>query len=360
MRKYYLDNIRWATVVIVMLYHVIYIFNHCGVAGGLGPLGESPYPDILMYVVYPWFMVLLFLVAGICSRHSLEKRTAKQFISERAVKLLVPSTIGLFVYQWILGYFNVKASGALDQMPAFIRYPVFCLSGTGPLWFSRLLFLFSLLLVLIRKIDSKDKFYNLCSKCNTVIIILFGLLIWGSAQILNMPIIEVYRFGIYFTAYLLGYFVFSHDEVMERVEKIHLPMLIVAIAAAVGYTIFYFGKSPCASETLKSVFTNLYLWAAVLAILGCAKKYFDKTSPFADYMSRSSSGFYIIHYSALMYGAYFLYFHTTLPVPVIYVLTAVLMVVFTVGIYELFRRIPFIRWAVLGIKKKKKEPALKA
>ena len=29
MRKLYIDNIRWITVVLVVLYHVIYMFNGC-------------------------------------------------------------------------------------------------------------------------------------------------------------------------------------------------------------------------------------------------------------------------------------------------------------------------------------------
>ena len=71
MRKHYLDNIRWMTVILVVIYHVFYMFNHIGVLGGVGPLGSSMYPDIFMYVVYPWFMVLMFLVAGISSRYTL-------------------------------------------------------------------------------------------------------------------------------------------------------------------------------------------------------------------------------------------------------------------------------------------------
>ena len=36
MRKYYLDNIRWITVIIVVIYHVFYMYNAEGVLGGLG------------------------------------------------------------------------------------------------------------------------------------------------------------------------------------------------------------------------------------------------------------------------------------------------------------------------------------
>ena len=59
MRKLYIDNIRWITVVLVVLYHVI------------------------------------------------KKRTGK---------LLVPSTLGLLVFWWILGYYNLLISGGLEEM----------------------------------------------------------------------------------------------------------------------------------------------------------------------------------------------------------------------------------------------------
>ena len=40
MRKCYLDNIRWITVVLVVVYHVLYMYNAEGVAGGIG--GRNP------------------------------------------------------------------------------------------------------------------------------------------------------------------------------------------------------------------------------------------------------------------------------------------------------------------------------
>ena len=66
-RKYYLDNIRWITVVIVVLYHVIYMYNAEGIPGVCGKITdlEVQYFDVFQYIVYPWFMMLLFMVSGI-------------------------------------------------------------------------------------------------------------------------------------------------------------------------------------------------------------------------------------------------------------------------------------------------------
>ena len=43
MRKHWIDNLRWTTVLLVLFYHVIYFYNNKGVFGGIG--GFGPYPE---------------------------------------------------------------------------------------------------------------------------------------------------------------------------------------------------------------------------------------------------------------------------------------------------------------------------
>lgn len=45
MRKLYIDNIRWITVVLVVLYHVIYMFNGIETFGVIGPFSDVQYQD---------------------------------------------------------------------------------------------------------------------------------------------------------------------------------------------------------------------------------------------------------------------------------------------------------------------------
>lgn len=354
MRKNYLDNIRWITVILVLIYHVPYLFNNVGALGGVGTQRCFTPMNTIMYLVYPWFMVLLFLVAGISTRYALQKRTAKAFLKERARKLLVPSTLGPFVLHWITGYLNLKIGGALELMPSFIVYPVSVSSGIGPLWFIQLLFVFSLLIILIYKVDQKDRLWELGGKANTVVIVLFFVVLWGASQILNMPILTVYRFGIYFTAYLTGYAVFSHEEVMERVEKIGIPMLLAAIVAGIAYTFYYWGQNFTSPQCLQSLFTNFYAWIAILAILGCGKRWLNGTSKFASYMTKASFGLYILHYPILLACSYLLYHYCPLPNGIIYLIALICELVLTPICYEIIRRIPIIRYLVLGISGKKK------
>ena len=88
----YLDNIRWITVVLVIIYHIIYLFNNSGVISNIGVKGIQIMDTFLIFV-YPWFMCLLFIVSGISCNYSLRKRNNKEFIKDRAKRILLPSDI---------------------------------------------------------------------------------------------------------------------------------------------------------------------------------------------------------------------------------------------------------------------------
>lgn len=350
LRKYYLDNIRWAVVLLVMIYHVFYLFNGVGILGGIPGAKNIPAFDTAACVIYPWFMVLLFIVAGISARYSLEKRGEKQFIKERAVKLLIPSTLGLFVVHWITGYLNIKMGGGLSYIPAALIYPISVISGIGPLWFIQMLFLFSCILALLRKIDKEDKMGTFCEKITVPMVTLLFLLLFGAAQILNMPVLTIYRFGIYFVSFLVGYYILSQEKIQEGLEKICLPALCLAVIGAAFYAFYYGGSDFTSSACLQSMITNLYLWVIVLAVIGCGKKYCDHETPFTRYMTGSGFGIYILHYPILLAICYTLHYHFDFPAIWNYVIALILEIVITFAAFEIIKRIPVIRYLVLGIK----------
>ena len=48
-RKLYLDNIRWVTVVLVVIYHVIYMFNGVQPFGVIGPFRANQLQDCFQH-----------------------------------------------------------------------------------------------------------------------------------------------------------------------------------------------------------------------------------------------------------------------------------------------------------------------
>ena len=367
MRKYWLDNLRWVTVLLVLLYHVIYFFNNKGVFGGIGGFGEYPqcpqYQDVVMYILYPWFMPLLFLLAGVSARYALQKYGAKDWFRARTRKLLVPATIGLFVFHWMVGYFNTVVAarqGMFDGIPALVRYGIMAVSGIGPLWFIQDLWLFSLILLLIRKLDPKDRLWNACGKMNIVWIVLLGVVYWlGEQLIIHNPrpesadgLYNLYKPLFYMVPFLMGYFVFSRDEVQEKLGKAWIPLLASAVVAGTVLIVTTFGQDNTSPQYLSSPLNCLYGWLMCLGLMAWFKARFDRTGAFAGYMTKASFGLYIVHYLVVASLGYMMKTYTDLPPVAMYLILTVAVFTLSPLLYEIIRRIPFVRWCVLGEKRK--------
>ncbi len=387
MRQHYLDNIRTLTVLLVVIYHVFYMFNGVAAYGVVGPISDAReayanghYLDVTddgvlyaqpqdatQYILYPWFMVLLFIVSGMSSRFYLDNHSGKEFAKSRTVKLLVPSTIGLFVFQWIQGYFNMRLSHVFDRIPAetpqFVKYLIMCASGIGVLWYIQMLWIFSMVLLFVRMIE-RGRLLSFCGKfsCptgvgkNVLAVLLFlvlGVVAWGSFHILNTPVIVVYHFGIYGFVFLLGYYFFSNENVIAALAKFRYLFAGLAIVCGVFYVIQSWGRNYAIEPIVNSSLAVAYLWFMSLAILGMMKRYFDFTNPTIEFLRKRSWGLYVFHYLPLAALSPLLVYKTNLPPVMIYLLVAILSFVGGYLINEIISRIPIVRWCVLGIGKKK-------
>ena len=370
MRRHWIDNLRWVTVLLVLLYHVVYFYNNKGVFGGVGGFGDGPqYQDVLMYVLYPWFMPLLFLLAGVSARYALGARsgggTAGQWFKSRTRKLLVPSTIGLFVFQWMTGFFNTHVAGndVLSSMPGVAKYMLWAVSGTGPLWFIQDLWLFSLLLLVIHKVtvrlcgaEKRDEVRTVALPWMVTGLLALGVLFWLGQQVLVFNprpdtadgLWNLYKPVFYFIVFLMGYFVFWRDRVQEALGRVWLPLMAAAVAAGATLTITTFGQDNTSPRYLASPLNCLYGWLMCLAMMGWFKACFDRTGRFAAYMTRSSFGLYIVHYLVVAGLGYMLKFYTQLPPAAIYVILTVAVFTLSPLLYELLCRVPVVRWCVLG------------
>ena len=363
MRKHWLDNLRWVTVLLVLFYHVIYFYNNKGVFGGIGGFGDYPehpqYQDVVMYILYPWFMPLLFILAGISARYALQRKTAKEWFRARTRKLLVPGTIGLLVFHWMTGYFNTVVAarqGVFDGLPLPAKYLVMAFSGIGPLWFVQVLWLLCIVLLLVRALDRNDRFWNWCGKAGIVPIILLGILFWtGEQTLVKNPrpetldgLLNLYKPLFYLVPFLLGYFVFSHDKVQEKLEAVWIPLLVCAVVAGTALVITTFGQDNTSPQYLGSPLNCLYGWMMCLAMMAWFKARFDRTGRFAGYMTRSSYGIYIVHYLVIATFGYMMKTYTQLPPVAMY--SILFIAVFTLSplLYEALHRIPVVKWCVFG------------
>ena len=182
----------------------------------------------------------------------------------------------------------------------------------------------------------------------TICLLVLGM--WGSAYILNTPVIEVYRNGFYLFCFLAGYILFSHEQIQSLLAKWAPCMLAVSGVLAVVYTVHFWGQNYAALINLKAPLTNLYAWFACLGVLGAGKRWLDKETAFTRCMASRSFGIYVLHNPLLVLLAWAMDKLLHFPVWSMYLLLPVLLALLLPPLIALIKRIPVLRTLVLGEK----------
>jgi len=218
----------------------------------------------------------------------------------------------------------------------------------------QMLWLFSVILVVIRKLE-KDRLYSKCEKAPVWLLLLFTIVAYGAAQILNMPVIIVYRFGIYGFGFFVGYFCLSHDSVVERLQKYWLPLAFAAVVLGILFVVRYWGAPYAEHSVLDKPLCNAFAWISVLAILAGMSRFGNFKNGFTLFMQKESWGLYIFHYLSLAMCAYYLHAYAkNLPVTAVYILTGAAAFLGAMVLYRIISRIPVTCWCVLGVRRKER------
>lgn len=367
-RKHWLDNIRWITIIIVVLFHAFFYYNNIGIEKPMFKgLSQNPsaqgealkftFAGIFQYGVYQWFMALLFVVSGISARYTLKKKTLKEFIKSRTDKILIPSTLGVVAIQWLSGWINIIEMGGeeMASIPFVIKYFISVLMGTGALWFCHVLYAAVLLLALIKVIDRKSILENLGEKSNIFIAIALIPVMFGAAQILNMPMVTVYRMCYYPLSFLAGYYIFSSDKLQLQLKKFGWIFLILGLTAGFFYVKKFYGIYYSEYQVLNNWISVLYAWLMILGILGVSQTLLNTSNKFTSYMTGCCFGIYVNHLILMQVTNILLKPAVkALPFAVIYAVEFVAAISVSILLWELFKRTPVLRYILYGIRKQKK------
>lgn len=351
MRKYYLDNMKWSIILLVLVFHTVSIFSSCKAPMSFNAPG-IPALDSIGYMIYPWFMSCMFVAAGVSAKFALKKRDRKTFVKERVKKLLIP----FIAYLILVGPFASTLSfkvGNLDKvfskLPAFVVALIRIVSGMGPAWFLIQLFLISMIFLLIHKLDKNQKLLQLGSKANILVLLILYFPVLLSAQFLYVSL--TFRNVLYLFMFLLGYYVFSQDKVIETLKMYALPLLFAGLGLGAAQTYFCWGK--VYQAVVNDWLVLLYTWIMILAILGFSARYFDRHTSFTDAMSSLSFGIYLFHYVPMIYIAYFLTTRLNLPDKLNYIITFAGSLAAAILLTVTVKKIPVLNF-IFGLKSPKK------
>lgn len=302
MRKHFIDNLRWIDVFLLIPYHAAQAFNTWGEQNYI--LFE-PNKILSSFIVFfsPFFMPLLFLLAGMSTRYALKKRTYGQYIIERVKRLIVPFVFGTLVFCPILAYIGDVTNYAYKGS-FFEHYKVFFtkwtdLSGfdggfhVGQFWFLYFLFIISLVSVGIIALTNKNIKKQL--KADNLPFITVCLMVIPLPFLYNLLSVGGKSFAEYLYVFLIGYYVMSYDKMIEKSEKYRYVSLTIGLAANIAnvYMFIWSGNDYGTINVIAKAFAE---WFLLLALIGIGKNRLDLKNKATEYMSQRSFPYFSLHF----------------------------------------------------------------
>lgn len=357
MRKQFIDNLRWMDVFLLIPYHAAQAFNTWG---ELNYICLTPNKVISSFIVFfsPFFMPLLFLLAGMSSRYALKKRTYGQYIIERIKRLIVPLAFGTLVFCPILAYIGDKTNFGYEG-GLFDHYKVFFTKWTdlagfdggfnvGQFWFLYFLFIISLvslgIIALTNKyIKKQDGLENLPFPVICLLVIplpfLCDLLAIGGKSVLH-----------YLYIFLIGYYVLSYGGIIEKLKKFRYFSLMIGLAASIT-NVYMFIWSGTDFGLLNTVVKAFAEWFMILALIGIGKRRLDFKNNVTDFMSQRSFSLFSIHFLWIVLFQYWLSNLFANNIVLLFIVPIACAYAATLICAEIFIRIPMLCF-LMGTKKK--------
>lgn len=305
-RKHYIDNLRNLTILLLFPVHTFMIWNDFGSQFYIWQ-GENKILSTLIVLVNPWFMPLLFVLAGMSARYALEKRTNKEFVLQRINKLLIPFVGGMifivpFQTLYARKFFDNYEGSISDNLIYFFTH-ITDFSGydgaftPGHLWFILFLFLISLIALIIFQLVPYEKIAAYVGKIPVFGVILIFIPVWLMYYLGNFGGFSI---GKNLALYLAGYYVLSNELNIEKIEKSFkwlsgLCMIGTIASVTIYYKYAYYGD----------LWVNFIGWLSILCLLIFGKRFLNRKTGFTDYFNKASYPIYILHQSILVVLAYY-------------------------------------------------------
>lgn len=356
MRKYFIDNIRTLCILLLFPFHTCMIFNTFGDSFYVFSAPVKAFSEFVV-VVYPWWMTLLFTIAGISSSYALKKRSGKEYAKERVFKLLIPLLFGIVliipVQSYIADIFHNDYVGGYFEHYAVFFTKLTDLTGydggftPAHTWFMLYLFVISMIsLPIMLWYSKRDKKIDGNKITMPMLLPMFILIL------LMTPIIELggKSVGESLACFLLGFFLLSLDEIQDKLVKYRFILGVSWVVLMALRSFMYLNNM--GHGLVWDIEQRILTWIGILAILGLGKRSLNFNNKFTQYFSQAAFPIYFFHQSLLIVVAYYVVKLTNI-IPLQFVLILTMSFVITLLCYEIFRRFS-VTCFMFGIKNKSK------
>ena len=356
MRKRYLDILRLICVVLLIPFHTMMMYNTWG-EGQYVPGVPLEAASWFLRLSYPWLMPLMFVIAGMSARYSLQKRTPAKYVTERLMRIGLPLLTGILLITPLLSYIadvsnNGYSGGYIAHYATFFTKLTDFSGydggfGLAHLWFLLFLFIISLAALPVFLLGKKFPRFMEWGKWPVALILGLGVVQALADDVLNFGGKSLAQ---YFVLFLIGLFVLSHEEVQAKLERFRFAFLASVFVVGTGYA---FALGLGWSGFVYDMLYYLFGYLAMLALLGFGRRHLNMENKVFVHAAASSQLYYILHYPILTAAAYLLMPHIP-SVPAQIAIFIAVTLVLTIFFSETVRRIPGVR-VLLGVKYSKQD-----
>lgn len=333
LRRHDIDALRAIAFSLLIAYHLamLYVFDW---GWHLKSSYLSEFLQVPMLFVNRWRMDLIFLISGISAAIMLGKTTPGSFLRERSGRLLIPLVFGVLFIVPVQPYCQGVANGLVE--PGFTQFlgryytgyawPPKAFDGwqTGytwnHLWYLIYLWCYTALLVALQKPLAtrmgqglRNAFAQLRG---------WRLLVWPFAPLLvitvtlqlqypqnNALLNDWYAHAIYFTVFMYGYWLGTDKALWAELARLRKEALALGLMAYALYALtrtVFDDDSPPVTYLIVWSFRNLYIWAALIAILGWGHTLLNRPFRWLPWATQAVYPWYILHQSLIVLLAYWL------------------------------------------------------
>ena len=367
-RQYYIDWLRIIAIILVLFFHTAMIF-----AEEWSWHINNDERSYLWLEFNFWLsrfrMPLLFFISGFGSYLALRKRSPLRYTRERALRLLIPLHVAIFLVVPPQIFFERLTQGATFTFGEF--YPTIFQGTPYPegntswhhMWFVAYLFFYAVaalpIFLLLRKPQVQATLQRWISAVPnltyalfiipTALLFTFWTVEWPSTH----AFIDDWGYHPYwFSFFLGGYLAGLAPNMLDTLQKHRRNLLGLAILAIVIINTIRWNKWEDIPllNSLYVILLPIDAWLWLLALVGLGKQYLNRPHPLLAYANQAIYPFYILHQTVIVVVGYYVVTLVDEGILAKYLFISGVSFVLTVALYEYLIR-PFrIMQFLFGVK----------
>lgn len=372
-RRHDLDWLRIIAFGLLILYHMGMFFVTWD--WHVKSVHAGPAIQPLMLLTSPWRLGLLFLIAGVATRHMAGRTGPAAMTGSRSYRLLLPLAFGMLVIVPPQTYYEIveKLSWTGGWAEFYIRYLSFY-DGWRPggrllvvptwnhLWFVAYLWVYTMAVIALRPLLESDWFCERASRLPTAAILLLPAAVLVALRLWLRPhfpethalLDDWYLHAVYFGLFLFGYAIAGTARIWQAMEDLRWPALVLALCcyAVLALSMAMLPDLPFEFRQMWQAFRALDQWLWIVMLLGFARRWLSHDGPVSGpvrrYLTDAVFPFYIIHQTVIVVVGHNLRpLQLSAPMEALVIFAATLAACF--GGYEIVRRIDWLR-PVFGLR----------